>query len=40
MLSLMVDYQFHGVQAGGYHLTNVLLHMGSVILLFLWFCGK
>jgi tetratricopeptide (TPR) repeat protein len=35
MLSLMADHQFYGLQAGGYHLTNVLLHTGSVILLFL-----
>jgi protein O-mannosyl-transferase len=35
MLSLMVDYQLHGLHAGGYHLTNVLLHTASVILLFL-----
>ena len=35
MLSLMGDYQIHGLHAGGYHLTNVLLHTASVILLFL-----
>ncbi len=35
MLSLMGDYQLHGLQAGGYHFTNVLLHAASVILLFL-----
>jgi tetratricopeptide (TPR) repeat protein len=35
MLSLMVDYQLHGLNAGGYHFTNVLLHTASVILLFL-----
>ncbi len=35
MLSLMVDYQLHGLHAGGYHLTNVVLHTASVILLFL-----
>jgi len=35
MLSLMVDYQLHGFNAGGYHFTNVLLHTASVILLFL-----
>jgi tetratricopeptide (TPR) repeat protein len=35
MLSLMCDYQFHGLHAGWYHLTNVLLHTASVILLFL-----
>jgi tetratricopeptide (TPR) repeat protein len=35
ILSLMADYQLHGLHAGGYHLTNVLLHTASVILLFL-----
>jgi len=37
MLSLMADYQLHGLHPGGYHLTNVLLHTASVILLFLVF---
>ena len=35
MLSLMADSQLYGPHAGGYHLTNVLLHTASVILLFL-----
>jgi tetratricopeptide (TPR) repeat protein len=35
MISLMVDYDFHGVQAGGYHLTNVLVHALSGVVLFL-----
>jgi tetratricopeptide (TPR) repeat protein len=35
MLSLMGDYQLHGLHAGGYHFTNVLLHAASAILLFL-----
>jgi tetratricopeptide (TPR) repeat protein len=35
MLSLMGDYQFYGLHAGGYHFTNVLLHTASAILLFL-----
>jgi tetratricopeptide (TPR) repeat protein len=35
MLSLMGDYQLYGLHAGGYHLTNVLLHTASAILLFL-----
>jgi protein O-mannosyl-transferase len=35
VLSLMADYQFHGLNPGGYHLTNVLLHTVAVILLFL-----
>lgn len=34
-LSHMVDYQFYGLDAGGHHLTNLLLHICSVILLFL-----
>jgi protein O-mannosyl-transferase len=35
MLSLMGDYQLHGLHAGGYHFTNVVLHAASAILLFL-----
>ena len=35
MISLMLNYQLHGLQPGGYHLTNVLLHTLSAILLFL-----
>jgi len=35
MLSLRLDYQLHGLNAGGYHLTNVLIHAASVVLLFL-----
>ncbi len=35
MLSLMADYQLHGLHAGGYHFTNVVLHAASAILLFL-----
>ena len=35
LLSLMGDYQLHGLHAGWYHFTNVLLHTASVILLFL-----
>jgi tetratricopeptide (TPR) repeat protein len=35
MISLMVNYQLNGLQPGGYHLTNVLLHTLSAILLFL-----
>ena len=34
-LSHMLDCQLYGLQAGGHHLTNVLLHTGTVILLFL-----
>jgi protein O-mannosyl-transferase len=35
MLSLMGNYQLHGLRPGGYHLTNIMLHTASVILLFL-----
>ena len=28
-LSLMFDYQLHGLNAGGYHLTNLILHVMS-----------
>jgi protein O-mannosyl-transferase len=34
-LSLIVDAQFFGNNAGGFHLTNVLLHMANSVLLFL-----
>jgi Flp pilus assembly protein TadD len=34
-LSHMLDCQWYGLQAGGHHLTNILLHTASVILLFL-----
>ncbi len=33
-LSLMFDYQFHGMNAAGYHLTNLILHILSTLLLF------
>ena len=32
--SLMLDNQFYGLQAGGYHLTSLLLHIMSTLLLF------
>ena len=35
MLSLMLDHQVYGLNAGGYHLTNVLLHAATAVLLFL-----
>jgi hypothetical protein len=35
MISLRLDYQLHGLHAGGYHLANVLIHTASVVLLFL-----
>lgn len=34
-LSHMLDCQLYGLRAGGHHLTNVLLHILSVVLLFL-----
>jgi len=33
-LSHMVDCQLYGARAGGHHLTNVLLHVASTLLLF------
>ena len=33
-LSFMSDYQLYGLSAGGYHLTNVILHLMSTLLLF------
>ena len=33
-LSLMFDYQLYGMNAGGYHITNVILHILSTLLLF------
>ncbi len=34
-ISLMLDAQWSGLRAGGYHLVNVLLHASAVLLLFL-----
>jgi tetratricopeptide (TPR) repeat protein len=34
-LSHMLDYQFYGPNAGGHHVTNILLHAATAILLFL-----
>ena len=33
-LSFMADYRLFGLNAGGYHLTNIILHLGGVLLLF------
>jgi tetratricopeptide (TPR) repeat protein len=33
-LSFMLDYQFYGLNAGGYHVTNLILHILSTLLLF------
>ena len=35
VLSRMLDWQWYGPNAGGHHLTNVLLHAANAILLFL-----
>jgi tetratricopeptide (TPR) repeat protein len=35
MLSHMLDCQLYGLNAGGHHLTNILLHTATAILLFL-----
>lgn len=34
-LSYMADFQIHGLKAGGFHLTNLILHAVNVLLLFL-----
>jgi protein O-mannosyl-transferase len=36
--SLMLDYHLYGLNAGGYHLTNLVLHILSTLLLFWLFC--
>ena len=35
-LSLMLDAQLYGPRAGGFHLTNLLLHAANTLLLFAW----
>ncbi|MBM3978863.1 MAG: tetratricopeptide repeat protein [Planctomycetes bacterium] len=35
-LSLQLDYQFHGLNPRGYHVTNVALHAANAVLLFLF----
>jgi Flp pilus assembly protein TadD len=35
-LSLLADAQLYGLHAGGYHLTNLLLHLANAALLFFW----
>ncbi|HUN53846.1 MAG TPA: tetratricopeptide repeat protein [Smithella sp.] len=37
-LSLMLDHQLFGLNAGGYHITNLILHILSTLLLFWLFC--
>lgn len=34
-LSLMIDYDIYGLNAGGYHLTNLVFHIINTLLLFL-----
>jgi protein O-mannosyl-transferase len=34
LISFMFDYQLYGLNPGGYHLTNLLLHLLSTLLLF------
>lgn len=34
-LSYLMDYQLFGLNAGGYHLTNLLFHLANSVLLFL-----
>jgi tetratricopeptide (TPR) repeat protein len=38
LLSFMFDYQLYGLNAGGYHLTSLVLHILSSLLLFWLFC--
>ena len=33
-ISLMIDHELWGFNPGGYHLTNVLLHLTATLLLF------
>lgn len=33
-LSLILDYELYGLNAGGYHFTNLLLHLANTFLLF------
>ena len=36
-LSILLDYELYGMNAGGYHLTNVLFHVLSTLLVFIVF---
>ncbi|MFC1857522.1 tetratricopeptide repeat protein [Thermodesulfobacteriota bacterium] len=36
-LSFLADYQIYGLNPGGYHLTNVILHIANALLLFIIF---
>ncbi len=35
-ISHMLDCQLYGLQPGGHHLTNLLLHIANTVLLFIW----
>ena len=37
-LSYMLDYELYGLNARGYHLTNLLFHLANSVLLFLVLC--
>lgn len=37
LLSFLLDYQLYGMNAGGYHATNLLLHIVNSLLLYLFF---
>src|SRR5687768_8786796 len=32
--SFMIDYELHGLSAGGYHITNVILHIVATLLVY------
>jgi len=36
-LSIILDYELYGMNAGGYHLTNLLLHLANTLLILLVF---
>ena len=38
-ISFMMDYQLYGFNAGGYHITNLILHVLSTLLLF-WLLNR
>ena len=35
-LSFLMDYDLYGLNAGGYHVTNLFLHLLNTVLLFLF----
>jgi len=38
ILSLLFDFKIYGVNAGGYHFTNIVLHCFNVVILFFILC--